>query len=109
MQKQRKLKSEAVSMTYGGPRGTFGQFDDSNIGQVSGATTYGGEGKGYFWTGMPAVIGGLAEIDPDNLLPGSNMSAVLANTQFNSDTLATKAGMDDATPTGASVGGTAAY
>jgi hypothetical protein len=108
MKKERKLSSH-VKGEYVGARGDFGQYLDGNLGKVSGATTYGGEGKGYSWTQMPAVIGGLAEIDPNSLLPGSDMSAVLANTQFNSDNLAMKAGMDDATPTGASVGGTAAY
>lgn len=104
MKQQRELKSKAVSMTYGGPRGTVGQYDDSNLDKLSG-TTYGGQGLGWFWQGYPNVIGGLTEYDPQTLMPGSNLSAV----QMGADKLAMEAGMADGTATGASVGGTAAY
>jgi hypothetical protein len=104
MQKQRKLTEKTRGM-FAGPRGSYGQYVDSNIGEVSG-TTYGGQGLGWFWQGYPAVIGGLTEYDPRALQPGSNLSAVQ---QDSTDLLALKAGMSDGVASGASVGGTAPY
>lgn len=103
MRQQRKLTNETKGM-FAGPRGSYGQYVDGNIGEVSG-TTYGGQGLGWYWEGYPSVIGGRTEYDPRALQPGSNLSAV----QQSSDTLATKAGYDESTPTGSSVGGTAPY
>ena len=103
MRKQRKLQSETTGM-FAGPRGSYGQYDRSNLAETSG-TTYGGQGLGWFWQGYPSVIGGMTEYNPDALQPGSNLSAV----QLGSSTTAADAGMTDGTPTGESVGGTAAY
>jgi hypothetical protein len=103
VKQQRKLKDQTTGM-FAGPRGSIGQYDTENAAETSG-TTYGGQGLGWFWQGYPAVIGGLTEYDPRALQPGSNLNAA----QFNSDTLAKRAGYDDNVSTGASVGGTAPY
>ena len=105
MKQTRKLTNRTKSDTFGGPRGSgYGQVDESNLGMVSGET-YAGQGDGWYWNQYPSVTGGLTEYNPQALLPGSNMSAV----QWGAEDKAKKAGLDLAAPTGASVGGTAAY
>ena len=103
MKQQRKLQSETTGM-FAGPRGSIGQYDRENLALTSG-TTYGGQGLGYYWQGYPNVVGGLTDLAPQTTMPGSNLSAV----QMGADVVALEAGMTDGTPTGASVGGTAAY
>jgi len=100
MQKQRKLKDKTTGM-FAGPRGSYGQYVEGNLRQVSG-TTYGGQGLGWFWHGYPNVTGGLTEYDPRALQPGSNLSAA----QMGSETLAMEAGVADGVAAGATVGGT---
>jgi hypothetical protein len=103
MQQQRKLQTETTGM-FAGPRGSYGQYDRSNLALTSG-TTYGGQGLGWFWQGYPSVIAGRTEYNPAATMPGSNLSAV----QVGAGELARQAGMSDGVETGASVGGTAAY
>jgi hypothetical protein len=103
MKQQRKLTNKTKGM-FAGPRGNYGQTLEGRAGDTSG-TTYGGQGLGKFWEEMPSVIAGRTEYDPRALQPGNNVSSV----QWNSDTLALKAGINDGIASGASVGGTAAY
>ena len=105
MQQQRKLNDRANGM-FGGPRMAFGQYVDQGIAQISG-TTYGGQGLGWYWDEYPNITGGLTELDPKATMTGSNLSAAQSSQYYNSQT-AIDAGLDG-TPTGSSVGGTAAY
>ena len=90
MQKQRKL-TERVGGMFGGPRGRIGQYVDEGLGLVSGATTYGGQGLGYYWDGYPAVVSGLDL--PDGVSrTGSNTDAV--NGALSAAQLAQNSGMD---------------
>ena len=108
MQQQRK-NTDRISGSYGGPRGRFGNTLEGNAGLTSG-TTYGGQGLGNYWQMYPSIIGGLTDYNYQALQPGSNLSALqYSSPDQDSDVVAMRAGMDDGTVTGASVGGTAAY
>lgn len=105
MRQQRKLTDKTKGM-FAGPRMDIGQYLDQGLAQISGVT-YGGGGLGYYWGAYPNVTGGLTELDPKTTETGSNLSAAQSGQYYNSQT-AIDAGLDGS-PTGSSVGGTAAY
>jgi hypothetical protein len=65
-------------------------------------------GTGYWWNNYPAYVSGIDDYDAKASSTGSNLEAVAATSTVGSDAVAQRAGLDG-TPTGASVGGTAAY
>lgn len=73
---------------FAGPRGDKGNYIQGNLEQNS-ATTYGGQGLGWFWKDYPSVIGGTTNYAADATMPGSNMSVVNPE----SSALAKRAGM----------------
>ena len=73
---------------FAGPRGDKGNYIQGNLQQNS-ATTYGGQGLGWFWKDYPSVIGGTTRYAADATMPGSNMSVVNPD----SSALAKRAGM----------------
>lgn len=105
MQKQRKLTDKTRGM-FAGPRGSYGQYVEGNSAEVSG-TTYGGQGLGDYWYLYPGVIGGITNIDPQTLQPGSDVNAVrnLSSVQQGAKGLAKEAGLNDGVARGNSVGG----
>lgn len=63
-------------------------------------------GTGYWWDNYPAYIGGQTQYDPLTTTTGSNYGALTP--EPGSQAVAKDAGVDPGTPTGESVGGTAA-
>jgi hypothetical protein len=69
------LSPQMAKGMFGGPRGEKGNYLQGNLAQTS-ATTYGGQGLGWFWRDYPSVIGGTTNYAADATMPGSNMSVV---------------------------------
>lgn len=69
------LSPQMAKGMFGGPRGQKGNYLQGNLEQTS-ATTYGGQGLGWFWKDYPSVIGGMTNYAADATMPGSNMSVV---------------------------------
>ena len=69
------LSPQMAKGMFGGPRGEKGNYLQGNLAQTS-ATTYGGQGLGWFWRVYRCVIGGTTNYDADATLPGSNLSVV---------------------------------
>jgi hypothetical protein len=65
-------------------------------------------GTGYWWKNYPSYIGGLGDYDAKASSTGGNLDAIQATSTLGAEAVAKDAGLDDV-PTGASVGGTAAY
>ncbi len=65
-------------------------------------------GTGYWWKNYPSYISGLGDYDAVASSTGGNLNAIQATSSLGSKAVAKRAGLDSS-PTGASVGGTAAY
>jgi hypothetical protein len=65
-------------------------------------------GTGYWWRNYPAYISGLGNYDAVASSTGGNLDAIQATSTLGAEAVAKDAGIDEV-PTGASVGGTAAY
>lgn len=110
MRQTRKLTDKARGI-FSGPQPTYGQTLDGNA-DLTSMETRGDTNSptGWMYQDYPYAVGGKLRINPDSLLPGSNIGAVqaLSAQQLGTDRLAQEAGVDGV-PTGSSVGGTAAY
>lgn len=100
-----QFNEQRVKGMFGGPRATKGNDGTGDMTKLSG-TTYGGAGLGWYWTGYPAVIGGLTEYDPNVTMTGSNMQAVGDNPEIASES---KVGGGPSQAEVPDYGGTAAY
>lgn len=69
------LSPQMAKGMFAGPRGDKGNYIQGSLEQTS-ATTYGGQGLGWFWKDYPNVIGGLTRYAADATMPGSNMGVV---------------------------------
>jgi hypothetical protein len=104
----RKRIQEDVKGQFASPRGEVGTYIPNRA--TSGSLNVGLAHDGtlgmpeYLWTLSPQFQMGIASLDPQAAQPGSNLQAVADTTS----TTARDSGMDG-TPTGSSVGGTAAY
>lgn len=90
-----------VKGMFSGPRATKGLDGAGNMSLVSGATR-GQDQAVWLWRQYPYVISGLTNYDPQQTMPGSNLSAVSPG----ASDLARDAGLDQS-PTGYSQGGIA--
>ena len=82
------LSPQMTKGMFAGPRGDKGNYIQGNLEQTS-ATTYGGQGLGWFWKDYPSVVGGMTKFADVATMPGSNMGVVNPETSA----LAKRAGM----------------